>query len=108
MFWVDIRHTVRYALNMKIFGWNYEKNRKLKRERGVSFEEVVFCIEQGQVLDVLEHPNQNRYKGQRIYVVGINDYAYIVPFVDVGEERFLITIFPSRKYTKIYFDKEVD
>ena len=75
-------------------------------ERGVSFEEVVFCIENDLLLDVLEHPDQNKYKGQKVYVVAIDNYAYIVPFVDHNDERFLITVFPSRKYTKIYLDKE--
>ena len=45
------------------------------------------------------------YKGQRMYVVAIDNYAYIVPFVDDENERFLKTIFPSRKYTKIYRSK---
>ncbi len=91
---------------MKTFNWDNEKNEKLKSEREVSFEEVVFCIENDQLLDVLEHPNQKKYRGQKVYVVAINDYAYIVPFVDYENERFLKTIFPSRKYTKLYIDKE--
>ena len=91
---------------MKTFNWDNEKNEKLKLERGVSFEEVVFCIEKGQLLDILEHPNQKKYRSQKVYVVAINDYAYIVPFVDYENERFLKTVFPSRKYTKLYIDKE--
>ena len=91
---------------MKTFNWDNEKNEKLKLERSVSFEEVVFCIEKGQLLDVLEHPNQKKYKGEKVYVVEIKDYAYIVPFIDYENERFLKTIFPSRKYTKLYINKE--
>lgn len=91
---------------MKIFNWDNEKNEKLKLERGISFEEIVFCIENDQLLDILEHPNQKKYKGQKVYVVAVGDYAYIVPFIDYNNERYLITAFPSRKYTKIYFDKE--
>ena len=90
---------------MKLFNWDNEKNEKLKKERGVSFEKVLFCIKNDQLLDVIEHPNQKMYKGQRMYVVAIDNYAYIVPFVDDGDERFLKTIFPSRKYTKIYLGK---
>ena len=86
---------------MKIFNWDNEKNERLKLERGISFEEVVFCIENGQILNVLEHPNKKKYKGQRMYVVAINNYAYIVPFIDSENERFLKTILPSRKYTSI-------
>ena len=78
----------------------------LKRERDVSFEQVVFSIETGQILDVLEHPNPAKYKGQRLYVIEIENYAYIVPFEDRGNERFLKTIFPSRRYTKLYLKKE--
>ena len=95
------------SYDMKTFNWDTEKNLKLKAERGISFEEVLLCIENGQVVDILEHPNQPQYAGQRLYVIIINEYAYIVPFVDQGDERFLKTIFPIRKYTKMYLQKEV-
>ena len=91
---------------MRIFNWNSEKNERLKRERDVSFEEVIFCIEKGQLLDVLEHPDPERHGRQKLYVVAIDNYAYIVPFVDYDNERFLKTIFPSRKYTKLYLREE--
>ena len=91
---------------MKYYSWNNEKNRRLKTERNVSFEEVVFYIERGQLLDIVEHPNQERYKGQRIFVVNINDYAYLVPFVETEREVFLKTIIPSRKATKRYLRGE--
>lgn len=91
---------------MKIFNWNNDKNEKLKAERGVSFEQVVFCIENEQLLDIIEHPNEEKYKGQKMYVVEIDNYAYIVPFVDKNSERFLKTVFPSRKYTKLYIEQE--
>jgi uncharacterized DUF497 family protein len=92
--------------DIMIFNWDEEKNKKLQIERGVSFEEVVFAIEDGRLLDVLEHPNQEKYGGQKLYVVAVNRYAYIVPFADKGNERFLKTTFPSRKYTKIFIKKE--
>ncbi len=84
------------------FSWNHEKNEQLVRERGISFEEVVFHIERGDVLDVLEHPNDERYPEQRLFVVAVDDYAYLVPFVESEEELFLKTIIPSRKATKRY------
>jgi uncharacterized DUF497 family protein len=87
---------------VKYFSWNSEKNESLQRERGVSFEEVVFHIERGDLLDVLEHPNQERYPGQRIFVVNIDDYAYLVPFLESEAEVFLKTIIPSRKATNMY------
>lgn len=87
---------------MKAFAWNEEKNRRLKQERGVSFEEVVFHIEVGDVLDVFDHPNQARYPGQKIYAISIEDYVYLVPFIESEHEIFLKTIIPSRKATKHY------
>jgi uncharacterized DUF497 family protein len=91
---------------MKPFDWNEEKNRWLKRERGVSFEQVVFNIENGNLLNVIKHPNQAKYKGQRVYVVEIDNYIYMIPYVEEQDVIFLKTVFPSRKYTKIYLRKE--
>jgi uncharacterized DUF497 family protein len=87
---------------MKYFSWNNEKNERLKAERNISFEEVVFYIERGQLLDIVEHPNQEKYAGQRMFIVNINDYAYLVPFVEAEGEVFLKTIIPSRKATSNY------
>jgi uncharacterized DUF497 family protein len=87
---------------MKYFSWSEEKNELLKEERQVSFEDVVFYIEQGFLLDVLEHPNQEKYKGQKIFVVQIEDYVYLVPFIEDDHDVFLKTIIPSRKATKNY------
>jgi hypothetical protein len=87
---------------MKYFSWNEEKNELLKAERQISFEDVVFYIEQGFLLDILEHPNQKKYQGQMIFVVQIDDYAYLVPFVEDDHEVFLKTIIPSRKATRKY------
>ena len=72
------------------------------RERGTSFEDVVFHIERGDVLYVLEHPNDERYSEQRLFVVAVDDDAYLVPFLESEEELFLKTIIPSRKATKRY------
>jgi uncharacterized DUF497 family protein len=87
---------------VKTFVWNNEKNDLLKAERQVTFEEVILCIEMGFLLDVLEHPNQEKYEGQKIFVVQIDDYVYLVPFVENEREVFLKTIIPSRKATKKY------
>lgn len=88
-----------------IFNWDNKKNEQLKRERGVSFEQIVFLIENDCVLDILEHPNKRIYRNQRVYIINIDNYAYVVPFEYKGDERFLKTIFPSRKYTQMYFRK---
>jgi uncharacterized DUF497 family protein len=85
------------------FEWSTDKNRQLKEERGISFERVVSAIELGRLVAVVEHPNQERYPGQLIYVVDIDRYMYLVPFVrDEDGTRFLKTIIPSRKATRDY------
>jgi len=86
----------------KRFSWSDTKNLKLKAERNISFEEIVFSIAHGQLLDIIEHPNQEKYAGQRMFIVRVHDYAWLVPFVETEEEIFLKTIFPSRKATKEY------
>ena len=87
---------------MKVFNWDNEKNKKLLKERGISFEEVVFYIEKEYILDKIEHPSQNKYEGQKMFVIRIDDYVYLVPFVENEKEVFLKTIIPSRKATRIY------
>ena len=87
---------------MKPMTWNAEKNALLKAERGVSFEDVVFHIMAGDILDTLDHPNQERYPGQQVHVIVIEEYVYLVPFVESDEEVFLKTIIPSRKATTSY------
>jgi uncharacterized DUF497 family protein len=87
---------------MKTFAWNEEKNARLKSARGVSFEEVVIHLAAGDILDIIEHPNSKRYGGQRIFIVKMNNYAWLVPFVESEKEIFLKTIIPSRKATKKY------
>ena len=93
---------------MKSFTWDDAKNEKLKADRGIGFEEIVFLIGQGHVLDILEHPNQQRHGGQRIFVVQRDDYVYLVPFVEDEHTVFLKTIIPSRKATKEYLGEESD
>ena len=88
---------------MPQFDWNDEKSRALKAERGISFEDVVFHVAAGGLLDVLVHPNPGAYPGQRILIVDIDGYAFVVPFVADGDVLFLKTIIPSRKMTKRYF-----
>lgn len=91
---------------MKRYAWNAEKNEQLKKTRGVSFEEIVFHVEAGDEVDVFHHPNQERYPGQKVSVVIINDYAYLVPFIESDDEIFLKTIIPSRNATKEYVGEE--
>ena len=93
---------------MKPFLWGPEKNEWLKHERGISFERVVLHIEQSDVLDILEHPNPQKYQGQRILVVQLEDYVYLVPCLEMEDGVVLKTIFLSRKLTKQYVRKRSD
>lgn len=87
---------------MKHINWNTEKSYVLKEIRGICFEDVIFHIEKGDMLDDYQHPNQQKYPGQRIMVVGINNYAYLVPYIENEDELFLKTIIPSRSATEKY------
>lgn len=84
---------------MKCLNWSYEKNEILKAKRGISFDEIAFLIESGQILGIEENPGRSN---QKIYILEIENYAFIVPFVERDNEIFLKTAFPSRKHTKRY------
>ncbi|MBW1769190.1 MAG: toxin [Deltaproteobacteria bacterium] len=81
---------------MAYYKWDHEKNERLKAERGIGFEQVILHIERGDVIDVIEYPNQ------QMLIVKIKNYAYLVPFVEDEESKFLKTIIPSRKATREY------
>ena len=87
---------------MKVFRWDNEKNEWLKENSGVSFEQVVILMERGDILETIEHPNQNKYPGQKIATLKVDDYANLVPYVQESEGIFLKTIIPSRKATNKY------
>jgi uncharacterized DUF497 family protein len=99
-------HTMWHIQGMKRFDWNEEKNAQLARERGVTFQEVVYHIAHGGILDIVEHGNQRRYPGQRVFIVNIENYAFLVPFVEDDECIFMKTIIPSRKMTRLYLRRE--
>ena len=85
-----------------------DKNEWLKEHRGITFEEIVFHILHGGLLDVLEHPNKKQYSGQKIFVVNVEGYVCLVPYVETKESIFLKTIIPSRKMTKKYLGGDKD
>ena len=91
---------------MKSINWNTEKSVALKSSRGICFEDVVFFIERGNIVDDYLHPNQEDYPGQRIMVINIANYAYLVPYIENDEELFLKTIIPSRKATQRYLGEK--
>ena len=89
---------------MSEFVWDEEKNSFLRDARGVSFEDILFHIGNGDLLDVIRHPNLKRYPNQLVMVVNVEGYAYLVPYVKDGGRRFLKTIIPSRRATKEYLE----
>ena len=91
---------------MKPFRWSPEKNEALKADRGISFERIVVAIESDGLLDILTHPNPERYPRQRLLVVSADGYAYLVPFIEEQDYCFLKTIIPSRKATRDYLTRD--
>ena len=83
----------------KTFNWSEEKNELLVKERGVSFEDVLQCFENGNFFGVFENPSAN-FSEQEVFLVRINDYPCIVPFVENETEIFLKTIIPDRRFKK--------
>ena len=90
---------------MKPFRWNPEKNDVLKAARGMLFESIVVALESGALLDIVEHPNKVKYRQQRVMGVAVENYAYLVPFVEEEDHYFLKTAIPSRKATRDYLGK---
>lgn len=91
---------------MKYFDWDIKKNEKLRETRNISFEQIVFAIANDKLLNTLEHPNSEKYPNQKLFVVEISDYAYVVPFIEDEEKYFPKTIYPSREATKRYLKNE--
>lgn len=92
-------------LEGKPFQWNAEKNIQLQQQRGISFEMVVQAIEDKKSLEVIPHPNQEKYPSQEMLIIQINDDVCLVPYVEAEDYYFLKTVFPSRKMKKRYLGK---
>lgn len=91
---------------MKPINWSPDKNRKFIEKRGISFEDIIFSLQEGYLLDDETHPNNKKYPNQQIFVVAIDDYVYLVPYIENETEIFLKTIIPSRKATKQYLGEK--
>jgi len=91
---------------VKLINWNREKNKWLRENRDICFEDILFYIENDLIIDDIEHPNQKKYSEQRIMALDINEYIHLVPYVETKNEIFLKTIIPSRKATKNYLRKK--
>lgn len=93
---------------MKPFRWAPDKSDLLKHERGVSFEEITVAVGAGALIEIVPHQNPAKYPRQKIMVVEVAAYAYLVPFVEEDDHFFLKTIISSRKATRDYIAKESD
>ena len=93
---------------MKPYNWNNEKNAWLREKRAICFEDILLYIDKGFLVDDIAHPDQRKYSGQRMIVINIEDYIYLVPYIESEDEIFLKTIIPSRKATKKYLEKKND
>jgi len=91
---------------MPEYYWDESKNSLLQQTRNIGFEDVVSAIKSKGVLADITHPNQERYPGQHILIIKINNYVYAVPYVPSKDSWFLKTIYPNRKYNKKYLIKE--
>ncbi len=92
--------------NKLIYDFSAEKNAWLIETRGISFEEIIAVLENKGALDVIEHPNSKKYSHQKMYVVELHGYIYLVPFVEERNKKvFLKTAFPNRKAAKQYLNK---
>jgi len=84
------------------YEWDPEKNERLKTERNISFEKILFHLARGDVWKLADHPDQESYPGQKIYFVIVDERIYLVPHVVEKDYIFLKTIIPSRKATRAY------
>ena len=98
-------HTNDVHLFMK-YDWNPDKNEWLKKNRNISFEQIIFHLSRGDVWMMADHPDQKKYPAQRIYFVVVENYVYLVPHIIEKDYIFLKTIIPSRKATKDYFKEQ--
>ncbi len=106
VFILTIYNESMHVIHMKKVKWSQENNQKLLRNRGICFEDVIVAIKEGRLLDTVKHPNWDSYPNQFLYIVKIQGYVYMVPFVEETEYIFLKTVIPSRKHTKRYLKND--
>ncbi len=94
-----VQHGKLYSMN---FEWDEVKNRWLKANREITFEEVALGIYQGKLLANIKHHNLKKYPAQWLLIVEIENYAYVIPYVINNDKIFLKTIYPDRVATKKY------
>ena len=84
------------------FDWDEEKNRQIKEQRDICFEDFVQAFNDNWVIYIIEHFNKSKYPNQKLFIVELNEYIHYVPFVQDDEKYFLKNIIPSRKLHKLY------
>ncbi|ORE92778.1 toxin [Aurantimonas sp. 22II-16-19i] len=89
------------------FSWSEEKNAVLKARHGFGFERVIIALAEGDLIAERRHPNVTRYPDQSQYIVRIDDYLWLVPFVRSADSVFLKTMYPSRKATKQFQEQDL-
>jgi hypothetical protein len=89
-----------------MYEYDLVKDKKLQTERNISFDELIALIEAGNIIDVLDHPNQTKYPCQKIYIIDVDGYVWLVPYIENDNKIFLKTAFPSRKHTKQYLEEQ--
>ncbi len=90
------------------YEWNPEKNEWLKKERNISFEQIIFHLSQGDIWKVANYPDQKKYPGQKIYFVIIENDIYLVPLIIEREYIYLKIIIPHKRATKDYRREQED
>ena len=91
----------------KVIRWNSAKAETLRADKtrgGISFEDCVIALDKGNLIEIIRNPSAN-HAGQRMFVLNIEGYAYVVPFAETEDEIFLKTVIPSRKYTSLYLGR---
>ena len=76
-------------VTFKHFDWSQDKNEILRLERGISFQDVMTAIDEDRLLDDIVHPNQSKYPNQKMFIVNIENYIYLVPYVEDDLKIFL-------------------
>ena len=89
-----------------MYDWSEDKDRQLREDCGIGFEDIIFHIQEGDVLLTAVHPNRKKYPNQKILYIRVDEYVYMVPFVEQEDKKFLKTIIASRKATKKLIRRE--
>ncbi len=80
---------------MKTVRWHFLKNERLKKLRGVGFEDILGWNH----IQTLQHPLKSY---EQIMLYERNGRIWAVPIVETEREIVLKTLYPSRKFTKMY------